>query len=73
MVVQIKEIDMKELPTAVLQLAELYNATGITGQTVHDTWTKQFRNEVRHTLRSFGYSIEEFDYVFGKTTRAVLK
>lgn len=64
---------MATVPTAVIQLAELYNATSITGQSEHDSWTKQFRNEVRHTLRQHGYVIEMISYQFGTTTRAVLR
>lgn len=60
------------LKCAIHQLAELYNAVTITGQSQHDCWTKQFRNEVRHTLRKGGYHIESTDYGFGNTTRAVL-
>lgn len=61
------------IPTAVIQLAELYNATSITGQSEHDGWPKQFRNEVRHTLRQHGYVIEMISYQFGTTTSAVLR
>lgn len=42
-------------------LAEVYNSS-------NTKWNKTFRNEVRHTLRSAGYTIEELD---DKTSRAV--
>lgn len=51
----------EQLDEIARMLAEGYNTSNL-------TWTKTFRNEVRHTLRSAGYSIEELD---DKTTRAV--
>lgn len=64
---------MNEIPTATIELAELYNAVDKEGRSEHDSWNKQYRNEVRHSLRSYGYSIEVVEYEFGTTTRAVLK